>query len=470
MSSARRETELSIESIAYGGMGVARPADGPVVFVEGGLPGDRVRAVILKKKKRYTEARVLEVLEPSPLRHAARCGHQGICGGCPLQCLEYEEQLRQKQRMVEDAWHRVGGFENLAVEPILACDDPWFYRNKMEFTFSDRQWVEDRDDPRGQHFGLGQHVRGIYTKVFDLLECHLQSHWTAPLLAEIRAFVDPGPGLPADVWNVHSQTGYWRFVVIREGKHTGERMLNLVTGPGDPSRVVELCGRLLEKFPGVLHTVIHTISERSGQVASGQSQRVLHGDGVIHEELEGLRFRLAPQAFFQTNTLQGERLFSLAREMAGELKGVRMLDLYCGSGAIAALFARQVEHAVGIELVPEAVENARDNARLNGLHNLEFHCGDVRLALAQHADRPFDLVVVDPPRAGLHPDVIRQLLEMAPPRLVYVSCNPVTQARDAALLAEGGYRVRRLKPVDMFPHTYHVETVALLTREACDVS
>lgn len=468
--STPRESELTIESIAYGGLGVARPAEGPVVFVEGGLPGDRVRAVILKRRKRHNEARVIQLLEPSPLRLPARCGHQAVCGGCPLQCLDYPEQLRQKQKMVEDAWHRVGGFEQLEVEPILACEDPWYYRNKMEFSFSDRQWVADREDPRGARFGLGQHVRGIYTKVFDLLECHLQAPWTAELLAEIRAFVDPGPGRAADVWNVHSQTGFWRFVVIRLGKGTGEVLLNLVTGPGDDRPVSALTGRLLERFPGLLSTVVHTVAERSGQVAAGRIARVLHGPGYIHEELEGVRFRLAPNAFFQTNTRQGERLFALAREMAGDLAGVHMLDLYCGSGAIAALFARQVEHAVGIELVPEAVENARDNARLNGLHNLEFHCGDVRLALARHADRPFDLVVVDPPRAGLHPDVIRQLLDMAPPRLVYVSCNPVTQARDAALLAEGGYTVRRLRPVDMFPHTYHVETVALLTRETSDVS
>ncbi|MCA9783390.1 MAG: 23S rRNA (uracil(1939)-C(5))-methyltransferase RlmD [Candidatus Cloacimonetes bacterium] len=465
MATKFRTADLRIESIAYGGLGVARPEAGPVVFVEGGLPGDTVRAVITKKRKRHQEARVLDLLEPSPLRISARCIHQNVCGGCPLQTLEYAEQLRQKQKMVEDSWRRVGGFEHVEVEPILACEELWHYRNKMEFTFSDRQWVEDRDDPRGLRFGLGQHVRGIYSKVFDLTECHLQSELTAPLLEAIRRFVDPGPGKPADVWHVREQHGFWRFVVIREGKHTGERMLNLVTNGPDDGRVRQLADRLLEQFPGALSTIVHTISERSGAVASGRAGDVLHGPGVIHEDLDGLRFRLAPQAFFQTNTRQAERLFALAREMAGTLEGVRMLDLYCGSGAIAACFSRFVQHAVGIELVPEAIENARENARLNGLDNLEFHCGDVRHALAEHAQRPFDLVVVDPPRAGLHADVTRQLLEMSPQRLVYVSCNPVTQARDAALLAEGGYRLRRLRPVDMFPHTFHVETVALLSKD-----
>jgi 23S rRNA (uracil1939-C5)-methyltransferase len=314
-------------------------------------------------------------------------------------------------------------------------------------------------------FGLGQHVPGIYSKVFDLLECHLQSPWTARLLDEIRRFVREEGGGAEAVWNVRTQQGYWRFVVLRESRATGERLLNLVlNAPGDP-RVEALAARLLERLPGVLTGIVSTVHAGSGMVATGRLDRVLHGDGLLRERLGGLTFELAPQAFFQTNTEQAERLFALVREHLGEEPVGTLLDLYCGTGAIALLLADRAQRVCGVELVPEAVAAARRHAELNGLaEKVEFHCGDVlELLRGGQLPRP-DAVVVDPPRGGLAAKVVEHLLELAPRRIVYVSCNPATQARDAALLTAGGYRATRLSPVDMFPHTFHVEAVATFER------
>lgn len=458
--------QLRIQSVACGGQGVARLASGKVVFVRGGLPGDLVEAQVGRGRRRHAEARLLELVEPSAERIAARCGHQGVCGGCPLQCLDYPAQLREKENIVREAWRRIGGLEPAIVDPILPAPSLFHYRNKMEFGFSDLQWLERRvgvEEP-APDFGLGQHVPGVYSKVFDLLECHLQSEWTAPILAEIRRFVKEEGGGRAAVWHLREQAGYWRFVVIRESRATGERLLNLITTAGGDERVVQLAARLLERFPGQISGIVNTVQAGPGQVATGRLDRVLHGDGLLREQLGGLTFELAPQAFFQTNTEQAERLFGLVGERLGDDVG-ELLDLYCGSGAIALLLAGRARHVTGVELVPEAVTSARRNAGLNGLEGrVDFHCGDVlELLRAGRLPRP-DAVVVDPPRGGLHPKVVAQLLELAPQRLVYVSCNPATQARDAALLAQGGYQAERLSPVDMFPHTYHVEAVASFSR------
>lgn len=460
-----RILELTVDRLAFGGRGVARAPEGEVVFVQGGLPGDRVLARVGRKRRKHREGQVVEVLEASPLRLPARCRHQAVCGGCPLQTLEYASQLREKQAMVADAWRRIGGFEGLVVEPILPANEIFHYRNKMEFTFSDQQWLSERPaEGEEPGFGLGQHVPGIHSKVFDLHECFLMSELAAPILDEIRRFVREEGGGDEAVWHFVKQAGFWRFVVIREGKNTGERMVNLITTEGGDPRIEALARRLLEAFPGQISTIVNTVNPGKGQVATGRLEAVLHGDGRLREELGGLRFELEPAAFFQTNTGQAERLFDVAAEFA-ELVGTEtLLDLYCGTGSIALLMAGRVRRAVGVELVPEAISSARRNAEINQVGNVEFHCGDVKDLLRSGALPRPDVVIVDPPRVGLHPKVVASLNELDAPKLVYVSCNPTTQARDAALLAEGGWRLERLRPVDMFPHTTHVETVARFSR------
>ncbi len=459
--------ELSVHAVAYGGQGVARRDTGEVVFVRGGLPGDRLRVFLKKKRRRYREGQLLEVLSPGPARIEAACPHQGTCGGCPLQTLDYPAQLAEKSQMVRDAWKRIGGLAPDRWEEILPATQTFFYRNKMEFTFSDQQWVDlaPGEERPETDFGLGQHVPGIHSKVFDLKACLLQNELTAPILEEIRRFVREEGGGKESVYHFVTQQGFWRFVVIREGKHTGERMINLITTTGGDPRVDALADRLLKAFPGQISTIVNTVNGGKGQVANGSLDRILHGDGMLREKLDDLTFQLAPQAFFQTNTRQAEQMFSRVAELLEAKPDDHLLDLYCGTGAIALLMARHVSRAVGVELVPEAIDSARINARLNDLEEkVEFHCGDALELLRSGTLKRPDLLVVDPPRAGLHPQVVSQVLELAPRRLVYVSCNPTTQARDAALLAEGGYLPRLVQPVDLFPHTYHVESLALFTR------
>jgi 23S rRNA (uracil1939-C5)-methyltransferase len=461
MSSKRRqpiEAELRVLSLAAGGRGVARMESGEVAFIRGGLPGDLVLARLGAKRKRHREGKVLEIIEASEHRVEARCEHQNLCGGCPLQALDYEEQLRQKHQIVFDAWTRVGGLEVPDLPPVMPAKELWFYRNKMEFGFSDQQWCEDPEDPKGQDFGLGQHVPGIFSKVFDLKSCWLQSEVTAQILDEIRNFVKEDP---TKVWSWISSSGYWRFVVIREGKSTHERMINFVTGTADKEPIEQLTKRLLARFPNEITTVVQTLNEGKGQVATGDLHFVAHGDGLLREDLLGRHFELAPQAFFQTNTSQAEQLFTLALEMAKPTGDEIMLDLYCGTGSLAILMADRVREAHGVELVPEAVLSAKRNAEINQLDNLSFHAGDVKDLLRSKILPKPDFCLVDPPRAGLHPKVVDQLIEMATPKLLYISCNPATQARDAALLSAGGYAVRDLRAVDMFPHTSHIETLAL---------
>jgi 23S rRNA (uracil1939-C5)-methyltransferase len=453
------EAELSIDRLASGGRGVGRLESGEVAFVRGGMPGDRVLARLGARRKRHREGTILELLSSSPHRVEARCEHQAVCGGCPLQTLSYEEQLSQKHQMIVDAWSRVGGLQVPDLPPIMPAKELWYYRNKMEFGFSDRQWCVDPDDPQGLEFGLGQHVPGIFSKVFDLKSCWLQSEWTAPILEGIREFVrDDSPEL---VWNWITGSGYWRFIVMREGKATGERMLNIITGTHDKDRVRRLAEHLMERFPDHISTIVQTVNTGKGQVANGDLHQIIVGDGLLREELLGRRFELAPPAFFQTNTLQAEHLFDLACEMAAPSGDEIMLDLYCGTGSLAILMSDRVREAHGVELVPEAVVSAKRNAEINNLDNLHFHAGDVKDLLKSKILPQPDLCLVDPPRGGLHPKVVTQLVDMAAPKLLYISCNPVTQARDAALLIEGGYVLRNLRGVDMFPHTAHVETVAL---------
>lgn len=452
---------VTISSVTHGGQGVARLASGKVVFVRGALPGDEVEVDPGRGRRRHAEAQLLRVLKPSPLRVAPRCAHQAYCGGCPLQTLDYPAQLAEKEMMVRDAWRRIGGLLPERVDAILPAAQHFFYRNKMEFGFSDLAWLPGgRDESPTEEFGLGQHVPGVHSKVFNLLECHLQSEFTAQILAEIRRFVHEEGGGREAVWHWRGHTGYWRFVVMREGRGTGQRMVNLVTSVAGDPRAQALADRLVRRFGSAINTVVNTVQGGKGQVATGWTDRVLHGSGLLRERLGGLDFELAPQAFFQTHTEQAERLFQLVGEHLGQVDG-ELLDLYCGTGAIALLMAGRAAHVTGVELVPEAVESARRNAVLNQLESrVAFHCGDVLDLLRSGVLPRPDAVVVDPPRAGLHPKVVGQLLELAPRRLVYVSCNPATQARDAALLVEGGYHPLRLSPVDMFPHTFHVEAVA----------
>jgi 23S rRNA (uracil1939-C5)-methyltransferase len=427
---------LDVESLAYGGKGIAR-RNGFVVFVAGALPGDRVRAEVTKAKRGYAEALAREIVKESPDRVPPRCDHGGEpCPGAPWQGLAYEEQLRHKRSQVDEALTRLGGLEGFELEPIEQATERWRYRNKLEYSFGERDG----------ELVLGFHARGRWDLVVDAEDCQLASDRNNTKRNELRAWAR-SEGLPAH--DRRSNQGVLRNLVIREGRRTGQLQSRLVTSPAEiPKPPVDL----------------HTVAEGTSDAADGPTGAL--GAEYLEEELCGLRFRISHRAFFQTNTEMAERLYGFAADLAGLQGSERVFDLFCGIGTLALTLAPRAGEVWGIEIVPDAIADAEENARLNEIENASFRTGDARKAirpLVEEAGQP-DVVVVDPPRAGLSKKIVRRVIECDAKRIVYVSCNPTTLAPNAAQLAEAGYRLLRVKPVDMFPQTPHIECVALLER------
>jgi 23S rRNA (uracil1939-C5)-methyltransferase len=431
-----QELSLEIDSLAHGGRGVAR-ADGYVVFVAGGLPGDRVRARLDRAKRDFGEARVLELIEPSPDRVADRCVHDGEpCPGAPWQGLPYERQLSEKAHQVEDALRRLGGLDGFDLETIEPAIEPWRYRNKLEYSFGERHG----------ELVLGFHRRGSWAEVIGAEDCLLASERNNAARNRVREWARD-ERIPA--YDRRTRAGVLRNLVVREGIRTGQVQTRLVTAPAS-----------FPKPPVDLHTVI----EGPGDGTEGPTGVLGHEH--LEEELAGLRLSISHNAFLQTNTAMAERLYGIAADYAGLSGGERVFDLYCGIGTIALALAPNAGEVWGIEVAPGAVADAERNARRSGIVNAHFVAADARLGvrpLLERAGRP-DVVMVDPPRAGLSKKVVRRVLECEARRIVYVSCNPTTLAPNASQLVEAGYRLRRVKPVDMFPQTPHVECVALLER------
>lgn len=457
------ELELIVEKFADRGKSVTR-VDGMAVFIDGGVPGDRVAVRIVKKKKNYAEAHLLQVIEPGPLRTTPKCRYFGVCGGCKWQHVKYEAQLEAKRQSVEGALVHQGGFRDVEVRPTIGSDRIYYYRNKMEFSFSAHRWMTaeeiDTGDEIEKDFALGLHVPGNFYKVLDLKICHLQSDLSVNLVNEIREFARVRGWEP---WNIRDHVGYLRHLVIRHGELTGETMVNLVTNGFDEARMAELGTYLQERFPEVT-TFVNTINTSQSQTAFGEEIHTIYGPGVIRDRNGPHVFEIAPNAFFQTNTLQAERLYDVAREFAELKKDDLVYDLYCGAGTIAVHVAGDVRKVVGVELIEEAVQNARANAAANGVENTTFIAGDLMRMFTpefiEEHGKP-DVLIADPPRAGMHPRVVEQIGRLRPPRFVYVSCNPQTQARDLALLRDA-YRIEAVQPVDLFPHTHHIENVVKL--------
>jgi 23S rRNA (uracil1939-C5)-methyltransferase len=434
------------------------------MFVREGVPGDRVLVRVARVRKSYVEAQILDVLEPSASRVKPRCRYAGVCGGCRLQHVRYDLQADFKRQHVRDTLERIGGFRGIEVRPTIAAVTPYLYRNKMEFSFGER-WLSREEMEQGttpsDRFALGLHIPVRFDRVLDLEECWLQSEQSVKIVNEVRAFCREHL-LP--VYSTRSHTGYLRHLVVRQSAHTQDLMVNIVTRSDRADVMMALTERLRVAVPEIT-TIVNNVTARKSQVAVGDSETVYYGPGSITEMLGSRRYRISANSFFQTNTLQAERLYDAVREAAELRRDDVVYDLYSGTGTIALHVADAVERVVGIEAVEAAVADARRNATFNAVSNCEFIAGDLKERLTREtgwmrSQPPPSVVILDPPRAGCHDDVLGAVARLRPERIVYVSCNPATQARDVQQICSmAPYKPGAAQPVDMFPQTGHVENI-----------
>ena len=456
---------VTIEAVAAEGKALAR-VDGMVVFVDFAVPGDVVDIQVFRKKKNYMEGFISRMIQPSPHRLEAFCEHFGVCGGCRWQPLPYEMQLDAKRQQVYDQLVRIGHLEVPEIRPTLPSLRTQFYRNKLEFSASSKRWVlrnEDSDAiPENDRMGLGFHVGKFFDKVLDIKKCWLQPEPSNAIRLFIKQFcIENG----YEFYNIRENQGYFRNMFVRTTE-SGSVMLIICFAYEDEPKRKALLDAVAAEFPQIT-SLWYVINEKLNDSIGDQSPILYKGDEAIYEEMEGLRFKIGPKSFYQTNSLQAYRLYSVAREFAALTGNEVVYDLYTGTGTIAQFVSRQASKVIGIEYVPEAIQDARANAAANGITNCEFFAGDMKDVLSdafvRKHGRP-DVVILDPPRAGIHPDVAKVILNAAPDRMVYVSCNPASQARDLAILCQD-YEITAVQPVDMFPHTMHVENVCALKRK-----
>lgn len=457
---------VEIIDIAAEGKAIAK-IDDLVVFVPYVIPGDVVDLQITRKKNKYAEGKVVRFVSKSPNRAEAFCEHFGICGGCKWQVLPYNEQLKFKQKQVTDNLTRIGKIELPEITPILGSEKTEFYRNKLEFTFSNKKWLTQEQLNEGVSFdemnmnALGFHIPGCFDKVLDIHKCWLQDD----ISNQIRNFIknycfDKG----YTFFDLRNRGGLMRNIIIRTST-TGELMLIVIFYDDEKEQRVDLLNAVANQFPQIT-SLLYVINQKANDTIGDQEVLTWKGNDAIYEEMEGLKFKIGPKSFYQTNSEQAYNLYKVARDFAGLTGDELVYDLYTGTGTIANFVARQARQVVGIEYVEDAIIDAKVNSEYNRIENTLFYAGDMKDILTQdfinQHGRP-DVIITDPPRAGMHDDVINVILFAAPERIVYVSCNPATQARDLALMDEK-YKVTKVQPVDMFPHTHHVENVVLLEK------
>ncbi len=461
---ARKRKELpeinnvEISGVAAEGMSLARVND-MVIFIPFGAPGDIVDIKLTKKKKSYAEARVLKIVKPSPLRVNPMCEHFTICGGCKWQHLPYDFQLQCKQQQVADALQRIAKVQLPEINPIIGSEEISAYRNKLEYTFSNKRWLTFEQLESGEVFdrdAAGFHIPGAFDKVLDITQCHLQEDISNKLRLFIKNYAKKRN---LSFYDLRAQHGFLRTMIVRTAS-TGEKMLIVVFGEDNKDAIESLLSEIKSVFPE-LNSIQYVINLKVNDTISDQEVILFSGSPFINEEMEGLKFRISPKSFYQTNSRQAYRLYSVARDMAGLTGNELVYDLYTGTGTIANFVARNAKKVIGIEYVEDAIADAKINSTINNIDNTLFYAGDMKNVLtdafvAEHG-RP-DVMIIDPPRAGMHEDVVKVILNAEPKTLVYVSCNPATQARDIALL-DPKYKVLEVQPVDMFPHTHHVENV-----------
>ena len=459
--------KVTITDVAAEGKALAKVND-LVVFVPYVVPGDVVDLQVKRKKNKYAEAVAIHFHEYSPQRAVPFCQHYGVCGGCKWQCLSYEDQIKYKQKQVTDNLTRIGKVELPEISPILGSEKTQFYRNKLEFTFSDKRWLTEEevkaDVKYDQMNAVGFHIPGAFDKVLAIDKCWLQDDISNQIRNAIR---DYAYAHNYAFYNIRNHEGVLRNLMIRTSS-TGELMVLLqvrVSCDKDLEQTKELLAYVADKFPQIT-SLLYVVNNKQNDTINDLDVQVFKGNDHIFEEMEGLRFKVGPKSFYQTNSEQAYNLYKVARDFAGLTGEELVYDLYTGTGTIANFVSRQAKKVIGIEYVPEAIEDAKVNSAINGIDNTLFYAGDMKDILTQdfinEHGRP-DVIITDPPRAGMHNDVIDVILFAEPKRIVYVSCNPATQARDLSLL-DAKYKVLKVQPVDMFPHTHHVENVVLLEK------
>jgi 23S rRNA (uracil1939-C5)-methyltransferase len=455
-----QQIETEISDIAFGGKGLVR-INGMAVFVDQAVPGDTALIRINRKKKNHAEARVVELIEASSHRIKPPCVYSGFCGGCKWQFLKYEVQLEYKRQHVYESLQHIGQLKDVQVHPTIPSPLIFGYRNKMEFTCTDRRWLtpdETQQPEIDKDFGIGLHIPGTFFKVFDTKRCLLQPDLGNYLLDDVRKFIKSSE-LPA--YGLRSHQGFWRFLMLRHSVAYDQWMVNLISASDAHQTLQPLASLLMEKYPQVT-AVVNNITSRKAGVAIGEFELKLAGNPTIADRIGSFEFKISANSFFQTNTLGAAKLYETVKEYA-ELNGSEtVIDLYSGTGTIPILLSGITREVIGLEMISSAVADAENNCRHNQVENCRFVLGDIRETLPTISDRP-DVLIIDPPRAGMHKDVTKQVLAILPERIVYVSCNPATLARDLVLLKEA-YQVREVQPVDLFPHTYHIESVAKLVK------
>lgn len=465
-----------VEDYAYEGKGIAKieneenPEKKFVVFINGSYPGDEVEAQIRRKKRSYAEANTTKIIVPSSKRTAARCSHFGTCGGCKQQDLEYRHQLHYKEEQVRDVFERLGGFDKPIIESILASEHIYYYRNKLEYSFADKRWltkdeIGSDEELTDRNFALGFHIPRIFDKVLDIHACFLQSEVSNEILNFTRDFFK---FRNVSVYSTKTHEGYLRNLVIKESHHTHDLMVNLVTASEDDQLMKEYAEKLKTALPAVT-TIINNINLKKSQVAIGDYEKLLFGPGYIYDEIGKYKFRISANSFFQTNTLQAVNLYNVALEFAGLNGDEVVYDLYSGAGTISIYMSEQAKEVYAFESVEAAVKDAGVNNEINNIDNVKYFTADLNksfLPLLKEKQIPQpDMILLDPPRSGMNPKTVNDLIKLNPEKIVYVSCNPASQARDIKILCENGYNLVKMRPVDMFPHTYHIENVALLIKK-----
>ncbi|UCE51997.1 MAG: 23S rRNA (uracil(1939)-C(5))-methyltransferase RlmD [Desulfobacterales bacterium] len=456
-----QQFDVEITEIAFGGKGLTR-IDGQAVFVDQAIPGDQVNIQIIKKRKNYAEARIIELLIPSADRTKAPCSYSGFCGGCKWQFLKYEKQLVYKRQHVAECLEHIGFIRGVPVHPTIPSNLIFGYRNKMEFSCSDRRWLlpnEMGEADIEKDFAIGLHVPGTFYKVINTQACLLQPDFGNVILTDVRSFIKSSH---KPVYGLRSHVGFWRFLMLRHSVAFNQWMVNIVTAASDRHALKPIADLLMQKYPEVI-SVINNVTTRRAGVATGEFEETIGGKPAIADKIGPYEFDISANSFFQTNTLGAKRLYDVVKDYA-KLSGTEtVLDLYSGTGTIPIILSDSAKEIIGIEIAESAVKDAEKNCKKNKILNCRFLMDDIRNCLPKITQSP-DVLIIDPPRAGMHKEIVKQVVDMGPNRIVYVSCNPATLARDLSMMMDT-FQVVEVQPVDMFPHTYHVEAVAKLAKK-----